>query len=112
VIAMPFTVQAQAVPFGGPITIFSPVCQNYAPGAVMGIGLQIGTPSFTPAIYVTGVSRSYASGPPSHPGQFLLGMLGGAMPCLIWVPCGPTVCPAPNPTLPGGLMILYHGSSI
>ncbi len=54
-------------PFGGPIIMMLP-CLNAA------TYILLGPPSPGPYVYQVGLSRSYLSGPPSHPGQFLLGM--------------------------------------
>lgn len=100
---LPITVTAQ-VPFGGPITFFNPICQT--PPAIW---LVVGPPTPMNLMYVAG-SFSYPQGPPAHTGQYLLGNAGaGFVPCIIWVPCGPSLCPI---TIGGGLPILFHGSSV
>lgn len=105
----PFAVHAQ-IPFGGPITGYYPVCQS-GPGQIIGTGIQLGPPIPIALMYMFGASQSFLFGPPRGPGQFLLGMAGGFAPCMIWVPCGFTICPVPNPSHPGGTIILFHGSS-
>ena len=100
-ISFPTTTNAQ-IPFGGAIIQYFPGCV-----APAGIALTIGPPTPWPLMYIPGASFSFAYGPPAHPGQWLLGMAGPHMPCLI--PCTFGLCP--YPAQPGGLVILFHGSS-
>lgn len=86
------------IPFGGPITYI-----NYAPGCFEGQQIYIGPPGPVGSYMYSG-AMSYASGPPSHVGQFLLGMAAGYLTCSFY--CGVSVC-----VIPGGYIILYHGSS-
>ena len=102
-------VRAQAL-LGGAITVIQPICMG-APGQVIGTVMEVGPPLPMPVMYIFSVSRSYLVKPPSTPGQWLLGMLSGFTPCMIWVSCGPTICRVPNPSLPGGGLITFHGSS-
>lgn len=82
-------------PFGGPIT-FMHQCNN-------GIFVQLGPP--TPGFFMwTPATKSYAFGPPTHVGQYLLGQAGPPMACL--VPCPSGVC-----TFDFGKQIIFHGSS-
>jgi hypothetical protein len=89
--SMPISAFAQ-VPFGGPITSIIP-CDE-------GLELYLGPP--TPGSFMySGGSVSFAYGPPTHVGQFLLGVASGFLLCTVGgTPIG------------GGLLILYHGSSI
>lgn len=89
------------VNFGGPITLFEPICQ--VPPATE---ITVGPPSAMPLMYIAGMT--YANGPPSHPGQELLGKAVGWMPCIILVPCFFGVCPV---VVGGGFIILFTGSS-
>lgn len=99
------SVQAQ-IPFGGAIIIDYPVCVS-PPGIVF----ELGPPTPGAFMYVTG-SMVFPYGPPSHPGQWLLGTAGGFMTCLIPSMCGPSPCLIPFPALPGGELLLMHGSSV
>lgn len=80
-------------PFGGRILVYIP-CINGAAYIVLG------PPSPGSYVYQLGVSRSYMAGPPSHLGQFLLGMAA---------PGG--VCTHGVDVLYGSF-ILYTGSSL
>lgn len=103
--------EAQAIPlidFGGRIALYQPVCfsplTGFTPSAVL---INIAIPKPTQIMYMTGASISQSFGPPTHPGQILLGKPAPAIvPCLI--PCPLGLCPHPQG---GGLPILYHGSS-
>lgn len=95
-VAMPFSVSAQ-MPFGGPIVWYFPACHQ-------GTWLMTGPPVPMSLMYTYG-SISFANGRPSHYGQFLLGMAGGFMVCTIT--CAVGTCP-----IGGGMIILYHGSSV
>ncbi|PCI30274.1 hypothetical protein COB55_00645 [Candidatus Wolfebacteria bacterium] len=99
------------LPFGGAITTYLPGGCFGAPGQPIATAVQIGPPTFTPLMYMFGVSTSLKFGPPTHPGQWLLGMAGAYAPCMIWVSCGITICYVPNPLFLGGSIIIYHGSS-
>ncbi|MFW0871403.1 MAG: hypothetical protein ACKKL4_03045 [Patescibacteria group bacterium] len=109
-----FTTKAQqlpagGIPFGGIITQYFPGCLAPA-GVAITIEQPLPTGGFfpVPLMYLPGVSISFPYGPPTHPGQWLLGMGGVFAPCII--PCGSGVCPYPGQ--PAGLIILYHGSSV
>ena len=80
-------------PFGGRILVYIP-CINGAAYIILG------PPSPGPYVYQLGVSRSYMMGPPSHIGQFLLGMAA---------PGG--VC-THGADVEYGSLILYTGSSL
>jgi len=84
-------------PFGGDIIVLFP-CVN-------GLKITLGPPTPGFYMYVPGTSFSYLYGPPSHPGQWLLGLSGPPLVCL--VPCSSGLCPAGI-----GDMILFHGSSV
>ena len=87
----PSTAHAQ-IPFGGAI-LFMVTCNA-------SVWIGIGPPTPMGLMYVPG-SISYLNGPPLHPGQWLLGMAGPPVPCVV----GPfTIAVAP--------VILFHGSSI
>lgn len=79
------------IPFGGPI-IVPTICDE-------GMHITIGPPTPMPLMWVPG-TVSFAFGPPSHTGQFLLGMTGGFM-----------ICTDFGVPINGGLLILFHGSS-
>lgn len=88
--------RSYAQPFGGAITFLFPSC-------IEGIWLKLGPP--TPGDYMYGAgSYSYLFGPPSHLGQWLLGLSGGFLTCSI--PCHSGIC-----VIGGGRLIIYHGSS-
>ncbi len=90
--------QAHAqIPFGGMITFLFPACFE-------GFWIILGPPTAGSYMYSYG-SYSYAYGPPSHPGQWLLGKAAGFLTCT--VQCGPSPC-----VIGGGLLILFHGSSV
>lgn len=83
-------------PFGGMIGFIFPFC-------VEGWLLTLGPP--TPGTYMyTWGTRSYLNGPPTHPGQWLLGMAGPPITC--HVPCKAGLCPVGV-----GSAIIFHGSS-
>ena len=108
ILALPATSSAQ-IPFGGVITTYFPAC--VAPtGAAMIIQQPLPTGGFVPIplMYLPGASVSFADGPPTHPGQWLLGMGAAFAPCLI--PCPLGLCFYPGQ--PGGMVILFHGSSV
>lgn len=88
--------------FGGPITLYNPICETPP-----GVWLMVGPPRPMSLFYMGGMF--YSHGPPSHPGQWLLGMAAGWVPCIIWVPCGFAMCPI---VIGGGSLIIYSGSSI
>ena len=86
-------------PFGGQIlTILK--CYDNA-----GWTISLGPPRGGQFVYIPGSSKSYLFGPPSHPGQWLLGVAGSNHNCDI----------DPNPksyvNRPGNL-ILFHGSTL
>lgn len=91
ILFFPLSVHAQ-LPFGGPI-IWVTTCNK-------GFWVLLGPP-VAGQYFVNYGASTYLNGPPTHPGQFLLGMATGYQPCVI----GPY-------TIGGGLMILYHGSSV
>lgn len=81
-----FPERAQAVypfDFGGRVLSIYP-CVN-------GLWVTIGPPTPGLFFYVPGFSGLKAYGPPTHPGQQVLGKSYGAMVCL--VPCPVGVCP-------------------
>ena len=102
-ISIPTTSTSLAVPFGGKIVQFFPACV-----APVGAAMRLSLPTPYPLMYLPG-SRSYSYGPPVRTGQWLLGMSGPYVPCL--VPCGRRGVCAYAP-LPGGLVIDFHGSSL
>ena len=71
----PFT--ARAYPFGGQTSIIIP-CFNAAIYAVLG-GPRGGAYIWTPS------TRTYQYGPPTHSGQWLLGLTSVPYICLVWV---------------------------
>jgi hypothetical protein len=73
-------------------------------GCYEGNWIILGTPTPGSYMYTYG-TLSYENGPPSHIGQWLLGMSAGFLTCTIQ--CGPSPC-----VIGGGPLILYHGSSI
>lgn len=93
----PLVANAQ-VPFGSFITFLTPVCQTPPAIWIKATGV--------PLMYTAG-SLSFLFGPPRNPGQPLLGMFSGYIPCIIWVPCGFGVCPV---KIGGGPFIIFHGS--
>ena len=83
-------------PFGGAILTIYP-CIN-------GLKITLSTP--TPGFYFyPWGALSFLFGPPTHPGQWLLGMSGPPMACL-------TACEDGQCASPGGSVIIFHGSSI
>lgn len=83
------------VPFGGAITsVFFCIGAEW---------ITIGPPTPMSLMYAPG-SLSYAYGPPSHIGQWLLGLATAPLVC--FEPCPVGACP-----VGGGLFILFHGSS-
>ncbi len=85
------------IPFGGPITFLYPACFE-------GSWIILGPP--TPGSYMSSyATRSFSHGRASHVGQYLLGNAGGYLTCT--VQCGLVPC-----VIGGGLLILYHGSSL
>lgn len=102
------SVQAQ-IPFGGAILSYYPVCVD-PPGASV---FTLGAPTPGAYMYIPG-SMIFSFGPPTHPSQWLLGTGGGFMTCLVPIPppCPPGPCVMPFPLLPGGMLLLMHGSSV
>ncbi|TSC58559.1 MAG: hypothetical protein Greene041679_92 [Parcubacteria group bacterium Greene0416_79] len=96
ILAVPFYADAQ-VPFGGYITVVTPICQT--PPAVW-LKTTAG-----PFMYTSG-TVSFIAGPPRHPGQGLLGLFSGYIPCIIWGCCPPFPI-----KIGGGPLIILHGSS-
>lgn len=97
-----FPHEAEALgPFGGQIIALIPCVFPFG-----GYVIQLGPPSFGSYLYQAGLSFSYMYGPPTHPGQWLLGMSGAGLECATDFSHG-------NPTdwMSGGV-ILYHGSSM
>lgn len=92
----------QGVPFGGPITEMQ-FCETPASAMLV----TLGPPTPGKYLYIPGYSRSYMCGPPSIPGQYLLGSADPApQPCDICF--GQAYCPIPGLPInsrPG------HGSS-
>lgn len=72
-LAAPLT--AAAFPFGGQVGIVKP-CYNQA------IYAQIGAPRGGPYIWASG-TKTYQFGPPSHAGQWLLGLAAAPYYCII-----------------------------
>ena len=96
---LPVQLSAQ-VPFGGTI-VFGFYCLN-------GIWLTLGGTGIPGSyMYLYGASVSpFLSGPPTHPGQNILGLASTPAPCMYY--CGITVCP-----IGFGLTILpVHGTSL
>lgn len=99
-VTIPFSSVFAQIPFGGPIITYQPICQ-----IPPGILLTIGPPTPMILFYTWGASISFMVSPPAHPGQLLLGMAGGWVPCIVELSGVPVV-------VGGGLMILFHGSSV
>jgi hypothetical protein len=93
----PVSVYAQ-VPFGGMIKSIKP-CIN-PPGLVVNMA------SGETLLYLPGLSISFLFGPPTHPGQFLLGLAGKGVSCFTRRRHGHWKSPL------SGKLILFHGSSI
>ncbi len=112
VISVPKTGDSLFVPFGGQITTIFPGCVAPAGSAITITGAVP-----RPLMYVAG-SYSYSHGPPTRPGQYLLGQSTLPVPCLIrvWVPGGLFTAGyyilVPYPGQPMGFTIWYHGSSL
>ena len=101
------SVHAQ-VPFGGFIGVtYQGACTASAPTGMpfMLVGFPAG-----PYMYVPG-SVVFPYGPPSHPGQAILGFAAGYFPCLYWSVCGVSPCPLPFPPHPGGLLVILSGTA-
>lgn len=112
----PVLTQAQFIPFGGPILppfpLTSVIPNNISPTCFEGIWFEIGPPTPMPLMY-SWASFSYPYGPPTHPGEILLGLAGPFITCtvLLLLPCPPLGEPCPVPTVVGGApIILFHGS--
>ena len=104
---LPFSFVNAQVPFGGWISaIYTGACTASAPSASP--FLLVGFPP-GPYMYIPG-SKVYPYGPPSRPGQAILGFAIGFYPCLMWVTCGFFPCPVPFPALPGGLLVIFSGT--
>lgn len=95
----PLDVHGLGTPFGGRITMMRYCLCNAS------YLLTVGPPKGGSFMY-SPVSYSYAYGPPSHVGQWLLGMAGPTMLCINPV-CDGACCPNG-----AGQSILYHGSSM
>jgi len=95
---IPLQTNAVDLPFGGQI-------EQIFYGCVNGISVTLSAP--TPGVFLyTPASLSYSYGPPSHVDQWLLGMAGPIMVCM--VPCHVGTCPD---AAHSGLTITFHGSS-
>jgi len=94
IFSVPQTSNAQFLPFGGQVVTVQP-CNT-------GLLVYLRTP-FTgvmPFMWLTG-NLPYLMRVPPHPGQYLLGMAGAPIPCILGVvPMG------------AGPVILFHGSSM
>jgi hypothetical protein len=93
-ISLPNISNAQLMPFGGQVVTVQP-CNT-------GLLLYVKTPlmGVLPYMWLTG-NLPYLMNVPPHPGQYLLGMSGAILPCILGiVPIG------------AGPVILYHGSSL
>lgn len=103
IIAAVFPLQSYAqIPFGGQIVSNLPLCPATMPGSFM---VTVGPPRGGIFMYLPGATFSYTYGPPLHPGQWLLGMAGPIVPCLIFVPWGVQ-------WIGQGSFIMFHGSSL
>jgi len=99
IFSLDISVVSAQLPFGGQIqSIF--FCTN-------GWNVVVGPPVGGSYFYQPGLSYSYEYGPPVATQQWLLGLWGAAMVCL--VPCPTGTCPDPTHS---GLLILFHGSSL
>ena len=82
-----------SIPFGGKIVSIIP-CTN---GAILVKQKPVAGP---PLLMWTPATKSYRYGPPPRPGQYILGMAGGAYVCFVGIiPVG------------AGPLILFYGSS-
>ncbi len=107
---LPFSSVNAQVPFGGFITLtYTGMCTASAPTAIPFI--LAGVPS-GPFMYIPGAGITYPYGPPTHPGQAILGFAVGFYPCLFWSYCGLSLCPIPFPAFPGGMLVVMSGTSI
>lgn len=86
------------IPFGGAIVSIVPCPASASLWTIIG-------PPTPMSLMYTPVSRSFAYGPPVHPGQWLLGLATAPAPCLIPTPVGPI-------PIGFGFTILFHGSSV
>ena len=101
-VSIPTDSSSLFLPFGGRVATYLPVCV-----APPGVAIRT-VPRPIPIMYMGG-SFSFLMGPPTHPGQSLLGMLFTfPVPCL--VPCPFGLCF--NPGQPWSMPIFYHGSSL
>lgn len=89
-------------PFGGQILAMKP-CLNFATGS---FHITLGPPKGGSFIYQVGISLSYLNGPPTHPGQWLLGMSAPGPRCATDIDDGDF-----TGWRTGGL-IIFHGSSL
>lgn len=86
---------ANAYPFGGRTSLVIPCAFNFS------ILAMIGSPN--PGLYIwTPFTRTYQNGPPSHSGQWLLGLTSIPYICVVF-PVGPIIVP--------GMAISMMGSS-
>jgi hypothetical protein len=90
-------------PFGGMILFLFPACIPYG-GNAGGSHIILGPPTAGKYMWSPGISFSYLWGPPSHIGQWLLGMSGPMTACVFMTPVGPQM-------YDWGWLILFHGSS-
>lgn len=98
---IPANAQTSALsPFGGRIIYMQPCLYPFG-----GFYIRLGPPKGGSFIYQLGLSRSYLSGPPSHVGQWLLGMAASGIRCATDRDDGEW-----EDWRTGGL-ILFHGSS-
>lgn len=107
--ALPSPFVSAQTPVDGWISVAYPGACTAEPIAAVPFVLIGATPGLY--IYVPG-SIVHPYGPPSHPGQAVLGWAGGFLPCLALLPCPPVgePCPLPFPPHPGGLLILESGT--
>lgn len=106
---MPLSFANAQLPFGGFITImYTGACTASAPQATP--FYLAGPAGGGPFMYIPG-SAVFPYGPPSHPGQAILGLAAGFYPCLMWATCGFVPCAIPFPAHPGGLLVIMSGTS-
>jgi len=106
-LSAPNTGDSIFLPFGGRVT-------TYFPGCLFPPGVALYTTGVVPKplMYVPGTSFSYLNGPPTHPGQALLGMATVPVPCIIICYRRGTPFPCPYLPQPFSFLIWYHGSSL
>ena len=100
VFVVPSSFVSAQIPFGGQIMTYLPICE-----IPFGVLLTVGPPLPMTLFYMPGVSFSFLVIPPAHVGQLLLGMASGWVPCTVVIDGVPVV-------VGGGMLILFHGSSV